>query len=499
MNDPASRRTAIARGELSRPARLALNVGVLGTGDSFFDYGCGRGYDIFELSGIGIRASGWDPNFRPDVPLQNADVVNIGYVLNVISDANERREALLSAWRLAQRALVVAARLNVERRTVTTGRPYGDGFMTSKGTFQRFYSQGELRTWIDLELGVESIAIAPGVFLVFREEKDANEFLMRNRRRRTVSVTVPRADHLYNENKDLLDRLVHFFTERGRLPAQGEDPALEGDLHRVIGSIRRCWSIVEKAAGNTDWSSIADARRDDLLVDLALLKLNRRPNFSALPPHIRLDVRTLCGSYKEATGLADSLLFSAGDLDLVDTLSSQSIVGKRLPGALYVHESALALLAPVLRVYEGCARWLVGDVEGCNIIKLATDKPKVSYLAYPTFDRDPHPALVQATYVRLRGLEVDSRNYGGSSNPPILHRKEQFVAQGYELREKFARLTAQEERLGLLGDDTRSIGNREGWLERLREAGFTLRGHRVVRMQNPSRPTPVDQRVAVEI
>jgi hypothetical protein len=46
-------------------------------------------------------------------------------------------------------------------------------------------------------------------------------------------------------------------------------------------------------------------------------------------------------------------------------------------------------------------------------------------------------------------------------------------------RPKFERLTRQEERAGLL-DETASIGTRDGWAERLRERGYTLRGHRLV-------------------
>ena len=43
-----------------------------------------------------------------------------------------------------------------------------------------------------------------------------------------------------------------------------------------------------------------------------------------------------------------------------------------------------------------------------------------------------------------------------------------------------ARLTAQEEQRGLLRDPA-TIGTRAGWERRLHEAGFVLRGHRLVR------------------
>src|SRR6516165_8124213 len=49
-----------------------------------------------------------------------------------------------------------------------------------------------------------------------------------------------------------------------------------------------------------------------------------------------------------------------------------------------------------------------------------------------------------------------------------------------QVRARFARLTAQEEKHGLL-DDPSGIGTREGWARRLAERGFALKGHRLVR------------------
>ena len=57
-----------------------------------------------------------------------------------------------------------------------------------------------------------------------------------------------------------------------------------------------------------------------------------------------------------------------------------------------------------------------------------------------------------------------------AANPPVLHRKETFLTADHPLREKFARLTAQEEKHGLL-DDTSTIGTREGWHDAVGRAG----------------------------
>ncbi len=84
-------RTAKARVELSRPVALALDDGVLRADESVFDYGCGRGGDVERLHHLGYEAAGWDPAHAPGEALREADVVNLGYVLNVIEDLAERR------------------------------------------------------------------------------------------------------------------------------------------------------------------------------------------------------------------------------------------------------------------------------------------------------------------------------------------------------------------------------------------------------------------------
>lgn len=476
-------RTAIIRGTLSRPVRLAVDLDLIGADSTFFDYGCGRGEDVAGLADAGIHATGWDPHFNPDANKTAAEVVNLGYVINVIADPSERRDTVLDAWQLTERVLVVSARLDIERRNLSAGRACGDGFLTGHGTFQKFYKQSELRGWLDEVLETETVAIAPGVFVAFKHESDANEFLLRTRRRRQVAIAVSRSDGIYDEHRSSIDALIGFFADRGRLPAKTEQPDLQQDLFDAVGSVRRAWRVAVAVTPETDWDTVVTERRLDLLVDLALLKLNRRPTFTGLPEATRYDVRGLVGSYKQATAEADRLLFSAGDPQVVSDAADESTVGKRLPGALYIHQSALHELPHVLRVYEGCARWLVGEVPGANLIKLATDIAKVSYLAYPDFDRDPHPVLRRTTYVRLGALDVDERDYSESDNPPILHRKEAFVADDYPQRDKFARLTAQEERFGLLSGDTREIGYLRGWQERLAACDVALRGHRVVRRQ----------------
>ena len=130
-------RTAMSRTDVSRPVQLALADGVMRQGRTFFDYGCGRGGDVNRLAEAGFEASGWDPAHSPESAVAPADVVNLGYVVNVIEDRTERADTLRRAWALARDVLVVAARPDWESAQVR-GHPRGDGIVTSKGTFQKF-------------------------------------------------------------------------------------------------------------------------------------------------------------------------------------------------------------------------------------------------------------------------------------------------------------------------------------------------------------------------
>ena len=180
----------------------------------------------------------------------------------------------------------------------------------------------------------------------------------------------------------------------------------------------------------------------------------------------------------------DDRLFRTGSGESVDEARQRSAVGKLLPTALYVHGTALDALDPLLRVYEGCARAYLGTLDGANLIKLHRHSGKVSYLAYPDFETNPHPAFLRSVKLSLRTREIDCFDYAASTNPPVLHRKETFLASDHPLHAKFARLTQQEEKHSLL-DDTATIGTREGWEARLIARGFTVRGHRLVRCTSP--------------
>jgi len=92
-------RTAIDRYSFSNPVQALLQHGFLGGPHSFLDYGCGKGDDVRELKARGLQASGWDPFFYKETTLEPADVVNLGFVINVIEEFRERAETLNQRWK----------------------------------------------------------------------------------------------------------------------------------------------------------------------------------------------------------------------------------------------------------------------------------------------------------------------------------------------------------------------------------------------------------------
>ena len=481
MSTTGAHKTAIQRWSLSRPVALALEDGLLSTKTTFFDYGCGRGGDLKRLHEMGVPVSGWDPAYFPDEERTPADVVNLGYVVNVIEDLEERTVALCAAWELAQKLLIVSARLEWEARTVA-GDFQGDGIVTRKRTFQKFFAQNELRDWIQHTTGRSCVAAAPGVFYVFRETSDEQAFTANRLTQPRRVPTVRLSEEDFKRHQDLLQPLMEFISRRGRLPIDLElDVAPQ--IREIFGGMARAFSLIRRVTGLEQWEAIRHERRDDLLVYLALAAFGKRPKLGQLPDPLRYDIRAFFGTYKAACTEADRLLYSAGNQDAVNRACGQAPVGKILPGALYLHHSALSHLPPLLRVYEGCGRQLAGSVDGITLVKLSRHRPQVSYLVYPDFDRVGHPALAESFVADLPRLNLHHRDYRRSASPPILHRKELLVTEEHPGRARFARLTAREERLGLLvsGDH---IGTRAAWRSVLAHRGVTVKGHRIVSFQS---------------
>jgi DNA phosphorothioation-associated putative methyltransferase len=467
-------RTAIRRGAHSRPVSLALTHGLVGPDISFFDYGCGLGEDVRLLKAGGIRAEGWDPYYLPGTRVEAADCVNLGYVLNVIENQEERERTLRFAYVLARRVLVVSVRVD---QSLSSGTDFSDGLVTNSGSFQKIYTQNEFREYIQTVLGRKPYMCGLGIAYVFKDEAAESAHLAQ------LSITPvrrERADLFAQFAADLEGQaLLELTRTLGRLPLPSEFenyPALQ----LRFGSRARIERLVAGLLNPQSLAETKEAKRNDILTYIAMLHLRgvRPPRIRLLPPETQADLKLLWPSYKSAVEEGRQFLFSLAKPDRIREACLSAPVGKRLPSDFYLHRSAEDSLPALLRVLLFAARQVVGEVD-YNIVKIAMVGRKVSFLNYKDFDENAHPDLLHSVRVHLPTASYMVRDYSLSENPPILHRKEAFVDALYPEYTTFAEFTKQEEELGLLSQP--DIGFRRQWQGFLAERQLRIVGHSVVK------------------
>ena len=178
----ARAKTAIRRRDLSAPMRFLVESKVVRPEWSVFDYGCGVGADVEMLKGLGFEAAGWDPFHHAEEPKLEADVVHLGYVLNVIDDPEEREEVLRDAYGLARVALSVAVRTTTSGPEPLGDAPDADGIITSRGTFQKYFTEDEFLDLLASTLNGRPVRCLPHLYLVLRntDHRDEIEELARD-------------------------------------------------------------------------------------------------------------------------------------------------------------------------------------------------------------------------------------------------------------------------------------------------------------------------------
>lgn len=469
-------KTAIRRHRCSRPIGLALADGVISTGTTVFDYGCGYGGDVRYLKSRGVAASGWDPHHRRTGRLEEADVVNLGFVLNVIEDPRERTEVLRCAYGLAQKVLIVAVRVDKALSNVTTTGEFGDGLLTAKNTFQKIYKQSELRDYVETVLDRKTHAASIGIVYVFKDPQIEAEYLAaralsHRSENRTELIAEFSADAIAQE-------YVALATKLGRIPLASEFSRYP-KLEERFGTPRRIQRLLLSQITGDEFEASRIQRQEDIATFLSSLQLQaiKPPPFTRLPPDVQADIRTFWGSYRKALEAAREFLFSIGKPDVVADACQRSTVGKLVVSDLYVHESAEDELPPVLRLVIYAAHTVVGELD-YDLVKIALDGRTLSFLRYEAFEKIAHPRLLYSVRVYLPKASYGVRSYVASENPPILHRKDTFVAKSHPHYEKYHRLTLAEERRGLLSRP--DIGHRQAWLAVLQTEGLAIKGHKLV-------------------
>ncbi|CAB3973806.1 hypothetical protein BCO9919_05945 [Burkholderia cenocepacia] len=445
-------RTALSRYSFSAPIQMLSRFGFLDGTRSLFDYGCGRGDDVRGLKGLGIEAAGWDPHYANDQPLSRASIVNLGFVINVIENVDERELALKNSYSLSDDILVVSAML--VNQDSARGIPYGDGVLTSRNTFQKYYFQSELKEFIDRVTGNYSVAVGPGVFFVFKDKDLEQRFrfsrVKSSRRivppvqptrimaqghadRDTATKSRPdRSALLYERHQNTLDELWRLCLALGRNPVRPEMQGLQQEL-RAFGSNAAALRFLKetKVDAANMLERAAASRADDLRVYFALLQFDKRPPYSKLERQLQVDVKVFFGGYSAALSAGRELLFSLADIQKISDAclraAEQGIGWLEGGESLQLHTDLVERLPPILRAYVGCGTLLYGDVTSADLIKIHVRSGKLTMMKFDDFYGSPLPRMTQRVKINLRKQDLTIFDYGEPYPPPYLYKKSRFL------------------------------------------------------------------------
>ena len=403
--------------------QLLMRLGVVAAGRSVFDYGCGQGADVEALASQGFDAFGWDPHHAPSGPRKPADVVNLGFVVNVIEDPRERVETLKAAWGFAQRALCVAVmtgrqgvdggppplprRLrHLARHVPAVLRPAG-----TAGARPRRDGRGPL-SWprVSSPCSATRTSNRRSCSAGARERgrrgaaatARARAAACRSRVRTRAAATGPRAHYRFvSASRRLLPSLHAVALGLGRLPEIEEIPA-EEIAALVLASGRRATRLGTAAgrsdrrrgvpafgaipAGKTSWST------------WRLPRFRARRKDKTLPRSIQSDIRAFFRTH--AAGLEEGrrLLFAAGDRSggarrrrSRRGLGPRRHTGREVLPFPFLH---LPKLPARLRVMVGCAEVLQGGVDASDFVDIDLESPRVTMVVCDDIEQ-PVPFIVE--------------------------------------------------------------------------------------------------------
>lgn len=490
--------TAIDRDKLSAPMQALARHNYLNGEYSVFDYGCGKGDDVRELEAHGLDIAFWDPIYHPEGAKKRANIVNLGYVINVIEERKERDRVLRDAFKHTEKILAVSAMLAGDS-TIGQFTPYKDGVLTKRNTFQKYYAQSELRSYIESTLDTSAIAVSPGIFFVFKDELEEQTFLserqhirrewaqLTQRERVTPTFSVD-TQTLFERHRELFDDFWRACLDFGRIPTNTEFEFSER-LRAAVGSYKKAFEILTEQNGEVSFEHAQHARKGDLLVYFALGLFGKRKAYSHMPAGLQHDLRAFFGAYQNAIKQATDLLFSVGKATNIATACEEARKALGcgvLEGhhSLTIHRSLVSELPPILRVYVGCATQLYGDVEGVDLIKIHMTSGKVSLMKYDDFEGKPIPEMIQRVKVNLRDQAIDVFDYCSPYIPHPLYFKSRFIPKTFRSYE--AQLAFDKKLSDLSGLDLSGFGpSHEELYAALTDLGLMIRDfdlQRVIRL-----------------
>jgi DNA phosphorothioation-associated putative methyltransferase len=441
--------TALNRSTLSAPVQILIKNGLLSSESTFFDYGCGRGTDMSALKVAGITVGGWDPHYAPENKIHSADVVNLGFVVNVIEDSAERIEAIHKAFALANKVLAVSVMLYGPEQP---GKPFRDGFLTSRHTFQKYFSQGELKDYLEHALGQQVFMAGPGIALIFANKDAEQQFNARRfrstdfterllaakilrlesvRPSRIRSPRLTKSARQYQEASEILQRLWTLALDLGRYPDPIEVSFLD-DVLAKTDRYSRALRLLQTHFNQSLLEAASIERADELLLYLAAQQFEKRPTYRKMESRIQRDIKYFFSDFKSAQSAGLKLIMRAANpseiLSACDQAYEQGLGWLDTNQALHIHISLLDRLPVLLRAYVNCGLIIWDSMSEVHIIKIHIGSGKLTFLEFENFETSPLPLLKRRVKINLRKQDYDEFEYGSDQYPStVLYWKSRYM------------------------------------------------------------------------
>lgn len=471
--------TAIARNKLSTPLQALEKIGYLSGEFSIFDYGCGRGDDLKILNENNILASGWDPFFAPEKDLIQADIVNLGFVLNVIENVQERNETLIKAYSLAKNAMVVSCMLY--NQNSFNGIALSDGIVTSKGTFQKYFSQIELKEYIEGLLSKQAIPLGPGIFIIFQNGDLETDFLYKKQSTTLINAdtylkkvriqAISKESSLelkFNEHSELIRKLWEDCLNRGRLLSK-----IDFKRNYVIPknlTIPSLYQIFKKFFPMQNLHKRELIIRDNIIVTVSLF-LFKQKQYSLIGL-LKDDIKYFFGSESNVKKIAMNELVKIGNSDFVLNACKQSeVLGLGIfddENNFYVHTINVNILPLILRIYINCGTLLYGNIESADLIKIHVQSGKLTLLRYDNFIEKPLPELRERVKIDFIKQKFDLFTYGDQVDIQYLFLKSKFINKQFMNYDKQLKFDSELLKLDIF--QYSKYGPNKSQLERLLES-----------------------------
>jgi DNA phosphorothioation-associated putative methyltransferase len=347
---------------------------------------------------------------------------------------------------------------------------------TQRGTFQKYYTQAEIKAFLEEVLDEEAIPVAPGVHYVFRDKDAEQRFFVeryRSQRNRLRDPSVrerpgeekarrDRAAEKYAAHESELEALWDLWLGLGRRPDESEvDDALP--LTEGFGSVGKALRFLEahKAKERGEDEVAADlaqaevVRVEDLTVYFALEQFERRMPYKHLEPRLKRDVRQFFGDYRAAESAGWEQLRQIADVAAVekacreaaehgvgwlitddgldtdgDSRSGDGEGGSRAV-SLQLDARLVEQLPGLLRVYVGAASAAYGDYRNADLIKIHIGSGKLTLMRFDDFDDAPLPRMLERVKIKLREQDVEYFAYGVEYEPPFLYHKSRYINEEF--------------------------------------------------------------------